>query len=82
MLRSSIPKGGHDLSSDHRIELRIGIHVGDVVHREGDVYGDGVNILRASNRWPGLVEFAFPWMWNGRSIMHLRPDLKSSLPLS
>src|SRR5205807_4370605 len=37
--------------------------------------------LRASNRWPGLVEFAFPWMWNGRSIMRLRPDLKKLAPV-
>jgi len=29
---------------DKRIELRIGIHVGDIIIEEGDIYGDGVNI--------------------------------------
>ena len=33
-----------DAPADRQIELKIGIHIGDVVHRGGDVYGDGVNI--------------------------------------
>ena len=30
--------------ADRRIELRMGLHAGDVVHKENDVFGDGVNI--------------------------------------
>ena len=43
-IQRTLAKRNPDVSSDRHIELRIGIHVGDVVHREGDVYGDGVNI--------------------------------------
>ena len=43
-IQRTLAKRNHDVSREHRIELRIGIHVGDVVHREGDVYGDGVNV--------------------------------------
>jgi TolB-like protein/class 3 adenylate cyclase len=29
---------------DRRILVRIGIHIGDIEHRDGDIFGDGVNI--------------------------------------
>src|SRR6202158_5520197 len=29
---------------DQRIEFRIGIHVGDIIFDENDIFGDGVNI--------------------------------------
>jgi class 3 adenylate cyclase len=43
-IQRTLAKRNHDVTSDRRIELKSGIHIGDVVHREGDVYGDGVNI--------------------------------------
>src|SRR5215470_548896 len=32
------------LPQDKRIELRTGIHVGDIIIDDGDIFGDGVNI--------------------------------------
>jgi adenylate cyclase len=43
-IQRTLAKRNHDVPTDRRIEIRIGIHIGDVVHRGGDVYGDGVNI--------------------------------------
>src|SRR5215475_7844979 len=39
-----LSKRNADVSLERRIEIKIGVHIGDVVHRNGDVYGDGVNI--------------------------------------
>jgi adenylate cyclase len=38
---------------DRRIEMRIGIHQGDIVVEDGDIFGDGVNIAA---RLEGLAE--------------------------
>ena len=43
-IQRTLAKRNTDVTPDRRIQLKIGIHIGDVVHREGDVYGDGVNI--------------------------------------
>src|SRR6266702_6499309 len=43
-IQRALSKRNHDVPVERRIEVRIGLHIGDVVHRGGDVYGDGVNI--------------------------------------
>src|ERR671923_1657116 len=40
-IQRALAKRNHDVTRDRRIELKIGILIGDVVHRGGDVYGDG-----------------------------------------
>ena len=42
-----------DKESAEQIYVRIGIHLGDIVQKDGDVFGDGVNI---ASRLQGLAE--------------------------
>jgi len=43
-IQRALAKRNADAPAPRQIELKIGVHIGDVIHREGDVYGDGVNI--------------------------------------
>jgi hypothetical protein len=43
-IQHGMVKRNAPVPQDKRIELRIGIHVGDIIIEEGDIYGDGVNI--------------------------------------
>jgi adenylate cyclase len=42
-----------DVAQDLRIEFRIGIHVGDIIFDDNDIFGDGVNIAA---RLEGIAE--------------------------
>src|ERR1700730_12125753 len=43
-IQQALAKRDADAAANRQIQVRIGVHIGDVVHRGGDVYGDGVNI--------------------------------------
>lgn len=50
--RGMVERNG-DVPQELRIELRIGIHVGDIIIDENDIFGDGVNIAA---RLEGIAE--------------------------
>jgi TolB-like protein/class 3 adenylate cyclase len=43
-VQQAMPERNTDVEADNRIELRIGINLGDVIVEGDDLYGDGVNI--------------------------------------
>ena len=43
-IQRALSKRNADAPVERRIAIKIGVHIGDVVHRDHDVYGDGVNI--------------------------------------
>src|ERR1700732_4693598 len=43
-VQQAMPERNSGVAADNRIELRIGINLGDVIVEVADLYGDGVNI--------------------------------------
>ncbi len=43
-IQQGVAAAGEDQAPEHRMQFRIGINVGDVMVKNGDIFGDGVNI--------------------------------------
>jgi TolB-like protein len=52
-VQAAMAESNASLPPDSRIEFRIGIHQGDIVVEDGDIFGDGVNVAA---RLEGLAE--------------------------
>src|SRR3954470_5258280 len=52
-IQRTLAEQNTDVPEDKRIEFRIGIHVGDIIIAEDDIFGDGVNI---AVRLEGIAE--------------------------
>jgi len=52
-IQAAMAESNAPLAVDKRIDLRIGINVGDIVVEDGDIFGDGVNVAA---RLEGLAE--------------------------
>jgi TolB-like protein/class 3 adenylate cyclase len=52
-LQAAMAESNGSLSADRRIDFRIGIHQGDIVVEDGDIFGNGVNVAA---RLEGLAE--------------------------
>ena len=52
-IQNELAYANNDLEKDRRMQFRIGINVGDVMLKDGDIFGDGVNIAA---RLEGLAD--------------------------
>jgi adenylate cyclase len=52
-IQKELAKRNDDLPEHRRMEFRIGINLGDVIEKQGTIYGDGVNVAA---RLEGLAE--------------------------
>jgi adenylate cyclase len=52
-IQAAMAESNAGAPTDRRIDLRIGIHQGDIVVEDGDIFGDGVNVAA---RLEGLAE--------------------------
>src|SRR5271170_6828683 len=52
-IQNELAQSNNDLETHRRMQFRIGINVGDVMLKDGDIFGDGVNIAA---RLEGLAD--------------------------
>ena len=43
-IQEQLKTRNEELPEERRVELRIGVNLGDVIEDRGDIYGDGVNV--------------------------------------
>ena len=43
-IQQALHRANEDLSAEKRMELRVGINIGDVMVKDGGIFGDGVNV--------------------------------------
>jgi hypothetical protein len=55
-IQAALAELNGEAPADRHIEFRIGIHQGDVVAEDGDIFGDGVNVA-APARWAGRTRW-------------------------
>jgi class 3 adenylate cyclase len=58
-IQQTIAKPDADLPESRRIEMRIGVNIGDVIVDDGDIYGDGVNSPHGLKALPTAAVSAF-----------------------
>ena len=58
---------------ERRLELRIGVNLGDVIVDGTDLFGDGINIAARLQRSPSPVRSAFPRPFTSKSKISLIP---------
>jgi class 3 adenylate cyclase len=84
-LQSALCARNECVPLERRVELRIGIHLGSVVHRDGDIFGEGVNLAARleSLARPGSLYVSEPVVQQVQSLVMApvvrlgRSDLKN-----
>ena len=51
-IQAGMAERNADVPEERQIKFRIGVHLGDVMVEGDDLYGDGVNVERASKGLP------------------------------